>query len=74
MKRLDRLESKVDQILDVQGDIKGDLREHMRRTELLEKKVEILEPAIGLFKGVVWLGVICGAVYAVIRLMSALTP
>ncbi len=74
MNRIDRIEEKLDRVLDHQGEIKGDLREHMRRTELLEKKVEILEPLVSLVKGVVVLGALSGGFYGVVRLIQTLTP
>jgi len=37
-----RLEDKLDQVISVQADIRADLQEHMRRTELAEEGIEKL--------------------------------
>ena len=42
-KQLESLDAKLDKLSDVQVDIRIDLAEHMRRTELAERRLEIVE-------------------------------
>lgn len=44
--RLDRLEEKLDKIVEYQGNIKADLQEHMRRTTIAEENIEKISKAI----------------------------
>lgn len=44
--RLDRLEEKLDRIVDVQSDMRADIREHMRRTEIAETNIENIAETI----------------------------
>ena len=44
--RFTRLEEKLDRIVEVQGDIRADLQEHMRRTELAEEGIDKLSAAL----------------------------
>lgn len=44
--RLLRIEERLDKVLDVQGDIRADLQEHMRRTELAEQGIDKLAIAL----------------------------
>lgn len=74
MNRLDRLETKIDKVLEVQGEIKLDLSEHMRRTSLLEEQIVTLKPLIIVIKAVVYVGVACGVILGIVRLIQALTP
>lgn len=41
-----RLEDKLDRVLEVQGDIRADLQEHMRRTEIAEEGINKLAAAL----------------------------
>ena len=44
--RIDRIEEKLDRIVDTQGEMRADLQEHMRRTEIAEENVERLAMAM----------------------------
>lgn len=44
--RMIRLESKLDKIVETQAEIKADLQEHMRRTEIAELGIDKLSEAI----------------------------
>jgi hypothetical protein len=44
--RLERLEDKMDKMIDAQSYIRADLQEHMRRTEIAETNIEQIAQAI----------------------------
>lgn len=44
--RITRIENKLDKIVDLQGDMKADLQEHIRRTEIAEGNIDKLALAM----------------------------
>lgn len=44
--RFDKLEEKLDKLAETQVDMRGDLREHMRRTAIAEDNIEKLAKAM----------------------------
>jgi hypothetical protein len=44
--RFDRIEERLDRIVDVQSGMQADIREHMRRTEIAESNIEKLAASI----------------------------
>lgn len=44
--RLDRIEEKLDRIVEVQGQIQVDVAEHIRRTQIAEDNIEKLSEAL----------------------------
>lgn len=44
--RLDRIEEKLDRIVEVQGQIQVDVAEHIRRTAIAENNIEKLSEAL----------------------------
>lgn len=44
--RLDRIEEKLDRIVEVQGQIQMDVAEHIRRTAIAENNIEKLSEAL----------------------------
>lgn len=78
---LKRLETKIDKVGDDLGEVKGDLREHMRRTAaneeglaLLRAEVEPLKAHVamwlGAWKVVVVVGALAGSVVSLIKLLG----
>lgn len=65
---LDRIETKVDKLIESQAEVKADLKYHIKRTDLLEEKVGILKTIISASKAIAWLGVGAGAITAFVKL------
>ena len=76
--RFDRIEEKVDRVLDIQSSIQKDLQHHIYRTELAEEAIQELKQALqpvqshvlvvqGMGKVLAWLGSIAIALTAVYK-------
>lgn len=75
--RLMRIEEKVDQVSEKIGEINStlsaqhvSLKEHIRRTNILEKKIEPIEKHVNMVSGIVKLIMIASAVAAIVAVMK----
>lgn len=75
--RLMRIEEKVDQVSEKIGEINStlsaqhvSLKEHIRRTNILEKKIEPIEKHVNMVSGIVKLIMIVSALAAIVAVMK----
>lgn len=70
--RLNRLEEKLDRVLEVQSEMKADVQEHIRRTEIAESNIEKISENIRPIQEHVAFIRISGRLLAIISTLAAI--
>lgn len=70
--KLDQIDQKVDMLCLDSALIKKDLEHHIKRTDLLEEKVEVIKDIRAIFKALKWTSGVAAAIIVLVKAIDYL--